>query len=72
MINEATLAFIIKAFCSLKSPSDFDHPIKGRCVDYMINCSIEYNKGESSELKVGQCKEAWADIELKFKKELNK
>lgn len=69
MISETTLVFILKAFCQLHTMADFEHPIKGQCIEYMINCTVPYNS-QTTEQLVDKCKEAWAEKEVQLKKEL--
>ncbi len=68
MISVITLTFILKAFCGISTIKQYDtDKLKGDCFDYMLNCTIIYNKETTEEL-VSQCKEQWANKEIKYKR----
>lgn len=69
MISTTAIAFIISAFCGIKTTKDLDNPIKADCFDFMNNCVVVYN-GETTEELMNQCKETWAKRENELRKEL--
>lgn len=65
MITEATLVFIIGAFCR---HTDTNIPKEDRieCVEFMADCTVMLG-GQTTEQRVTNCKLNWADTEVSRK-----
>lgn len=71
LIGPNELAFIIAAFCNVKTPKDLKIEDKADCVDYMVNCCVALD-GVIAQQSVDDCKHRWAEAEQERKREKNR